>query len=298
MEQKFKSLSIFEFQQKFPNDEACFKYLAEKKWGKGFECPHCGHNKFCNGDTKYQRQCTKCKRKSSPTSQTIFHRIKFPLLKAFYIVYYMSTCKKGINSTELSRKLDLRQKTCWAFQQKVRKAMQSSSQFPMKEEVVEVDETVVGGEEENVRGRQNQDKKLVVVGIEKKGNGISRMYGKHIQKSSSEELGDFFAEHIDKEAEIRTDRWSGYQPLEKQYPNLKREQSGKKGDNFKDMHRAIMMFKSWLRGLHHHVEHLQAYINEYTYRFNRSFMKEAIFDNLLERMVKTPPTEYRELGIS
>jgi hypothetical protein len=69
--------------------------------------------------------------------------------------------------------------------------------------------------------------------------------------------------------------------------------SGKKGANFPELHRVIMIFKSWLRGLHHHVDALQEYINEYTYRFNRSFMKGNIFDNLMNRMINTPPHYYK-----
>ena len=59
--------------------------------------------------------------------------------------------------------------------------------------------------------------------------------------------------------------------------NLKQIPSGKKGENFPDMHRSIMLFKAWLRGTHHAVDHLQAYLDEYTYRFNRSMMKVGIF---------------------
>jgi len=68
---------------------------------------------------------------------------------------------------------------------------------------------------------------------------------------------------------------------------------GKKGKNFPELHRIIMGFKGWLRGMHHHASHLQAYIDEYTYRFNRSFMKENIFDNLLKRMIKSEPYTYK-----
>ncbi|MDY0198815.1 MAG: IS1595 family transposase, partial [Tenuifilaceae bacterium] len=62
---------------------------------------------------------------------------------------------------------------------------------------------------------------------------------------------------------------------------------------FPDMHRAIMGFKGWLRGMHHHAEHLQAYIDEYTYRFNRNFMSVGLFENLLIRMVEGQPHTYR-----
>jgi len=175
MEQRFRSLSIFEFQELFPDDDSCFKYLSELKWGDGFVCPICGHRNYCKGKRKFDRQCTSCHRSFSPTSGTLFHKLKFSILKAFYIVYYVSTSKKGISSTELSRKLALRQKTCWLFKQKVMKAMSSSGNNKI-EGKAEVDETVVGGQEEDVVGRKNNRKQLVVFAIERKGRGVSRLY--------------------------------------------------------------------------------------------------------------------------
>jgi len=85
--------------------------------------------------------------------------------------------------------------------------------------------------------------------------------------------------------------------MEKEFPNLEREKSGKKGENFKPMHRVIMMFKAWLRGTHHSVINLQPYINEYTYRFNRHKMKEGIFENLVLRMVAKPHIPTKNLFI-
>jgi len=294
MEQKFKGLSIFEFQDKFPDEKSCMEYLSELKWSKGFECPLCGHSNYCNGHKEHVRECTLCRHLVSPTSGTLFHKVKFPLLKAFYIVYFMSTNSKGISSTELSRKLGLRQKTCWLFKLKVMQAMKSSGNYKI-EGKVEVDETVVGGQEEGVVGRKNNKKKLIVFAIERKGKGISRLYGKVILNSSAKELGAFMRTFITPEASIKTDEWTGYSPLKKEFVNLKQVPSGKKGENFPDMHRAIMGFKGWLRGIHHRTEHLQAYVDEYTYRFNRNFMKDKIFDNLMKRMVKSPPRTYKNI---
>ncbi|MXV16551.1 hypothetical protein GS398_14690 [Pedobacter sp. HMF7056] len=65
------------------------------------------------------------------------------------------------------------------------------------------------------------------------------------------------------------------------FRRLEQEKSEKKGKNFRLLHRCIMMFKAWLRGTHHSVSLLQAYINEYTWRFNRHSMKEGIFENLI-----------------
>lgn len=296
MEDKFKSLSIFEFQKKFPDNNACLKYLAELKWANGYECERCGNKKYCRGDRELTRQCTTCRYIASPTCNTLFHKVKFPLLNAFYIIYYMSTNKKGIASTELSRKLQMRQKTCWSFQQKVKQAMKSSGRHKITG-IAEVDETVVGGQEEGVTGRQKGKKKLVVFAIERKGKGVSRAYGKVINSSSGKELGNFMEQVLDESTSIKTDKWTGYTPLRKKFTNLYQVSSGRKGKNFPELHRVIMSFKSWLRGIHHHASNLQGYIDEFTYRYNRSQMKEGIFDNLLKRMVQSPPCTYKEISL-
>lgn len=289
-----KDLSLFEFQEKFSSDKDCLKYLALAKWGDGFKCKKCAHTSSCKGIKEFDRQCSRCNYLESPTAGTLFHHVKFPLVKAFWIVYFISTNKKGITSTELGRKLHLKQKVCWLFKRKVMTAMESSGNFPLTG-VVEVDETFVGGADENSRGRKKGKKKLVVVAIEKRRNGVSRFYAKVIEKADAKNLGSFMKENINNAAQITTDEWTGYKPLEAQFENMRQKKSGKKGENFPELHRVIMNFKSWLRGMHHHVKDLQAYINEYTYRFNRSFMKGNIFDNLMLRMINTMPHSYNSI---
>ena len=294
MESRFKSLSIFEFQAQFPDEESCLAHMSKLKWGNGFKCRYCNHGNCCAGERPFDRQCTSCNYTESPTAHTVFHKVKFPLVKAFWIVYYLSSTKKGMSSTELSRKLELRQKTCWLFKRKVMQAMKSSGLHPMVG-TVEVDEAVVGGQEEKVRGRANKKKRLVVFAIERKGKGVSRMYGKVIPSAHAKNLGGFMKRTIDAQANVRTDGWTGYTPLKKEFKNLRQEKSQPKGSNFKEMHRIIMGFKGWLRGVHHHAAHLQAYIDEYCFRFNRSFMKEGVFENLLNRMMQAGPCPYRTL---
>jgi len=103
---------------------------------------------------------------------------------------------------------------------------------------------------------------------------------------------------ITSSAKVKTDQWTGYKPLKKNFVNLVQVSSGKKGKNFPDLHRAIMMFKSWLRGMHHSVNYLQSYIDEYCYRFNRSNMTDGIFENLMRRMLKAPPLTYKQISIA
>lgn len=287
-------LSLFDFQKKFTSDRDCLEHLSLLKWDSGFECKKCKNTHYCKGIKEFDRQCSKCNYLESPMAGTLFHKIKFPILKAFYMVFFISTNKKGITSTELSRKLDMKQKVCWLFKRKVMVAMDSSGNFPLTG-LVEVDETFVGGSDENSRGRKKGTKKLVVVAIEKKKKGVSRFYAKVIDKADAIDLGAFMEQKITKDAQIITDEWTGYKPLEKIFPNMTHKKSGKKGENFPELHRVIMNFKSWLRGMHHHVGDLQEYINEYTYRFNRSFMKGNIFDNLLNRMVVTSPRTYKSI---
>jgi hypothetical protein len=119
------------------------------------------------------------------------------------------------------------------------------------------------------------------------------MYGGVIDTADKKNLKKFMSESIHKDAHVRADGWTGYRGLEAEFPNLKREKSEKKGKNFPQLHRSIMMFKAWLRGVHHSVHYLQSYINEYTYRFNRHMMKEGIFENLMKRMISKPPFSYK-----
>ena len=97
------------------------------------------------------------------------------------------------------------------------KAMVSSGKYPLIGKV-EVDETVVGQQEEGVVGRQNNRKKQVVLAIEKKGKGVSRMYAKVIDNAGSKQLKPFFQDHISPQATITTDKWRSYIPLKEKYP--------------------------------------------------------------------------------
>jgi hypothetical protein len=82
MEQRFKSLSLFEFQERFSNAADCLKYLADEKWGNGFVCRKCGHTHSCAGKATQSAAGTFCFTKSSSicsrrsTLSTLFPPIK------------------------------------------------------------------------------------------------------------------------------------------------------------------------------------------------------------------------------
>jgi hypothetical protein len=276
----FQGLNILEFTEKISTDDNCWEYLAAQKWEKGYQRSNCSHACYYKGKKAGTRLCCKCKYSESATARTLFHMLKFPIRKALYIIYMMSCNKKGISSYELSRQLSLRQKTCWFFRRKVQEAVRSSGNNPLNG-LVEVDEFFVGGPETGKTGRGNEKKQLVVMGLQVDAFGIHRCYAKMIENATSDELGTFLQEKVASQATIKTDQWTGYTPSKADFPNLKQEKSDK-GKRHPLMHRQIMIFKAWLRGVHHHCSHLQRYIDEFGYQFNRLKYPDNLFDNLVK----------------
>ena len=215
----------------------------------------------------------------------MFEKLKFPILIAFHIVFKISTKKKGMSSIELSNEFELRQKTCWAFKQKVQQVMKSSLQRPLTG-LIHTDEFVIGGPEEGKKGRSKGAKKLIALAIEIVEDGVGRAYAEVIENSSAKELGSFLRKYVSKDAELISDKWKGYTPLINEFTKLKQVASNE-GKNFKELHIHIMNIKGWLRGIHHHCskEHMQDYLNEYHFRYNRRSNMGTIFDVLMRKMV-------------
>lgn len=289
----FHGTDILEFIKAFDKNEKCLEYLSVSKWKKGFKCVKCKNETFSNTNMPFVRKCNRCKHKESATAGTLFHKCKFDLQKAFMIVFLVSTGKKGISSTELSRKLSLRQKTCYTFKRKVMEAMKSSGYIKLQGKV-DVDEFFSGGYEKGKPGRSSGNKKQVVLGVELKNKSIYRCTAQVINNGGAKELRPFFEKHIDKKANVRTDKWRGYTSLKDEYKELKQEKS-KPGSNFKLLHRQVMMIKAWLRGIHHSVKNLQPYLDEFCYRFNRCNAGDRIFNNLIVRMIYHKPVYIKNL---
>lgn len=289
----FKGLSIYDFQGQFSDDKSCIDLLVSMKWGEGYKCRYCSYENYCSTKRYGERRCCSCKKPESATAHTLFHKLKFPPHKAFFMLYLISTTKKGISALELHRKMGLHKRTCLFFKRKAMAAMASHCNYKMEGEV-EVDETFIGGKESGKPGRSKGTKKLVIVGIQKYGKGVYKMYARHIKNAGVKEMKPFFQDHIDLKANIRTDGWRSYTSLKNTFENIIQEKSNK-GKSFDAMHRIIMGLKSWLRGIHGSVRDLQTYLDEYTYRFNRHKSEGNIFNLILTRMVNYPWTPYKKL---
>ena len=114
-----------EFVQSLCEDsDKVLQFLADVKWEKGFVCHSCGHTNFCSGKTLASRRCTRCKKEESATAHTIFHNCKFPVNKAFYIIYTICFEKKRHSVNELADELCVNPMTCWKFRTKIKKCIQ------------------------------------------------------------------------------------------------------------------------------------------------------------------------------
>lgn len=291
----FKGENILDFGDSFENDDDCKAYLADLKWQDGFKCRKCGHEKGCM-KKGYKYQCYNCNYVESSTAGTLFHRVRFGLRKAFFIVFEMVNTTKGMSSVQMGKRYGIRQPTAWTFMHKVRKAMESSKKHPM-EGLVHVDEFVVGGIEEKKPGRSYKTNKTkAVVAVELTGkHRIKRVYVKAIDDYSAKSLTPIFEQHIGDKAHVVTDKWTGYMPLTGTY-DIEQIPSDK-GRNFKKLHLMIHKIKTWMRTIPTHANkaHIESYFDEYSYRLNRSQHKETIFHNVVKRMITSPPFPYSKL---
>jgi hypothetical protein len=122
-----------QLEEMFHSDEKCFEFLANLKWANGYTCKKCGNTNSCPGKEPFSRRCTKCKSKETATNGTIFHGVKFPISKAFYIAYNVCKGAKDISSYEFGRRLSLRQMTCWNFKTKIEHALVEMDSLSDKE---------------------------------------------------------------------------------------------------------------------------------------------------------------------
>jgi transposase-like protein len=296
---KFEGENILAFSERFPDDQSCLAYLSALKWSEGFVCKKCGHDKFTIRKKNLARDCNRCHHVESPTAGTLFHRVRFGIRKAFGIVFEMSATTKGLSASQVAKRYGISRTTAWTFMHKVRKAMKSSNGHPLKGNV-QVDDFVFGGKESLKQGRSTDSKKKKIVGaVELTGEGkVKRAYFNKITDYSSKSLRSIFDNHISEQAHVLTDKWTGYVPISNRF-NIEQKYSDK-GGSMKQMHTIIHQLKSWLRSTYSwvHEEHIEKYLDEFSFRINRSIYKQTIFHNLILRMVKAKPITYQMIKIS
>jgi transposase-like protein len=295
--------TIQEFENRFSTEEECRAYLVSLRWPDGFRCPHCqGAKAVLVRNTLFQ--CCGCRRQTSATAGTIFQDTRKPLVMWFRAMWYVTSQKNGASALGLQRVLGLASyETAWTWLHKLRRAMIRPDRDRLSG-WVEVDETLVGGLEEGVSGRQTEKKSWVVVAAQADGAGIGRIRMRMIQDCSAANLHPFVVDCVEPGSVIHTDGWSGYAGLEKKGYKREITKVGKRKEEASQLmprvHRVVSLLKRWLLGTHQGAVasyYLPYYLDEFTFRFNRRKSKSRgkLFFRLMQQAVNTPPKTYESM---
>lgn len=271
--------TIFEFQDWFPNEEACVKFLIESRWPDGFVCPQCAGREYFWLSKRTLLQCKQCGHQASPTAGTVMHRTKIPLKLWFNAAYLVTTLTPGLSAVQFQKQVGLKYyATAFAVLHKLRSAMVRQGRDKLSG-IVEADETFIGGPKPGVTGRGALGKVLVAGAVDLRGKNANRVRLKVIPDASEASLLGFIKDNIEQGTVVRTDEWQGYASLEREtYAHVVSKKE------LVHIHRAFSNLKTWLKGTHHgrvSPQHLQAYLNEFTFRFNRRGTPMAAFQTVL-----------------
>ena len=276
--------------------------MVSLRWPDGFRCPACkGTKAVLVRATLFQ--CSNCRRQASATAGTIFQDTRKPLKTWFRAMWYVTSQKNGASALGLQRVLDLKSyETAWTWLHKLRRAMIRPDRDRLSG-WVEVDETMIGGEEEGVSGRHTLKKTWVVIAAQADGPGTGRIRMRVVKDCAAASLHPFIQDCIEPGSVIHTDGWQSYSGLEEK--GYRREIA--KLDTRKDasklmprVHRVASLLKRWLLGTHQGsvaYYYLPYYLDEFTFRFNRRKSKSRgkLFFRLMENAVSTAPNTYESM---
>jgi len=291
--------NIIEFEKRFNSEKACREYLIKIRWPNGFECSQCRYTKsWPTNEGLYK--CTNCNFKSSVTSGTIFQDTRKPLQLWFRAMWYVTNQKHGISALGLQRALGIGSyHTAWEWLYRFRHAMVRPGRDRISG-MVEVDETYIGGKKAGKRGRGAEGKILVVIAVQIKNNRIGRIRLYRIPDASVDSLNRAIKESIEPGSTIMTDGWEGYSKVENfDYMHKIVEKDAHVGNNLlPKCNMVASLLKRWLLGTHQgRVQHLDYYLDEFTFRFNRRTSKSRgqLFYRLVQQGVAINPIHRKNL---
>ena len=295
--------SLPEFQGRFPDEAACVAYLATARWPDGFRCPACGHGKGWELSTKpFTWECAGCGKQTSVTAGTAMHGSKLALTVWFWAAYLMATHSNGISALQLQKQLGLGSyKTAWLLCAKLRRAMVAPDRSPLKG-LVEIDETEIPQRRkddppEGGPGRSRQGKMLVAGAVEVHDNRPGRVRLALIADFSAASLHAFINTNGAAAAVAKTDGWAAYPgaPGVTHDPHVVGPMAAHIVLPW--AHRLFANLKRWALGVYHGLrrKHLQSYLDEFAFRFNRRRTRHAAFRSLLGIAVAVKPVTYNML---
>jgi transposase-like protein len=296
-----EAMSMMEFMERFGTEESCREYLYNIRWPDGFVCPKCDviDNPF-QISSRNLYQCRHCNRQASVTAGTVMDKTQTPLTKWFMAIYLMSTDKRGCSALRLKKELGIAYDTAWTMTHKIRNAMGQRDGMYLLQGIVEMDDAFFGSPSEGGKRGRGTDKTPVVIGLSLGENDRPEFVRAQVIGSvDSESLLEFAEDSIEKGSEIRSDGLFAYHKLAKNGYRLMSENVDPKGKpgHLKWLHIIVSNMKTFLLGTYHGIgnEHMQAYLDEFCYRFNRRNWQSQLFPRTLAACLNAKPFPRKSL---
>jgi hypothetical protein len=303
---KDRPISLQKFMALFPDDTACADYLISKRWPEGFHCPHCGGVKGWKLEAKpWTFECSACHKQTSATAGTVMHGTHLPLRTWFIATHLIATHSNGISALQLQAKLGIGSyKSAWFLLHRLRKAMVDPDRSVL-EGIVEIDETFfpfhTNDEPISVGPGRSRVGKMIVIGAVElhEGRIPGRIRLDAISDTKRTTLHAFVESNTAIGSNVSTDGNPSY-----------REMSDRKHKEIVIgplaahafmpwIHRVFSNLKRWGMGVYHGFRHkyLQAYLDEFVFRWNRRRSYSTAFDTLLGIGTRLKPMPLKQLRV-
>jgi transposase-like protein len=293
-------MTFKEFMERFKTEQDCRDHMFKMRWPSGFECPKCHHHEY--GVIQYRNlyQCKLCGHQASLTAGTIMHKSHTGLREWFWAIFLMVNDKRGISASQLSKSIGISYFTAWLMLHKLRDAMAQRDEKYILGGRVEIDDAFFGAPTEGGKRGRGTDKTPAIIELELDEQGRP-LYVKAevVETINGETVAEIAKQTIGPGAEIYTDGLSPYEKLSCEgYEHHAENFDPKENpDHLRWLHTIISNMKAFIGGTYHGLDkkHLQRYLDEFCYRFNRRKFGGQLFNRLLAACVEGKCITYKQL---
>jgi len=310
-----RARSLSEFQKAFADEASCVAFLFKRRWPEGFICPGCSERRVAVLKSRPRLyECLDCGRQTSITAGTAMHRSKLPLTAWFWAAHLMATHSNGMSARQLEDQLGVTYKTAWLLTQKLRRSMVDPDREPL-EGVVEVDQAEIPFREGDAFFEPGNAGKILVIGavevIDRDINQAKprRKHAKYldtrsgrirlamIANNSARSIEAFVKANVKRGTTLITDGHASYPGLTgyRHDPRIVGKMAGHVVLPW--IHRAFSLMKRWSLGTYHGLrrKHVDSYLNEFVFRYNRRFHRHVSFEALLGLAAHYEPASYWDI---